>query len=103
MLTNENSDLARHATAYVRELYRELTAENVAPTLGTQNQVVDFILGDRLLSNAVEAWARRYNPDEARVAAPQRLPPGEAHRRVAAKLRSVMTGQHLPPPTRDQG
>src|SRR6202011_2153819 len=28
------------------ELYRELTAENGAPSLGTQNQVVEFILAD---------------------------------------------------------
>jgi hypothetical protein len=36
----------RRAIAYVIELYRELTAENGAPSLGTQNQVVEFILAD---------------------------------------------------------
>ena len=32
----------RRAIAYVIELYRELTAENGAPSLGTQNQVIEF-------------------------------------------------------------
>ena len=31
---------------YFIELYHELTVEDGAPTLGTQNQVVDFILAD---------------------------------------------------------
>ena len=30
--------------AYVVELYREMTEENGAPTLGTQHQVVQFVL-----------------------------------------------------------
>jgi hypothetical protein len=43
----EDTALIRHVLAYVVELYRELTTENGAPTLGTQNQGVDFILTDR--------------------------------------------------------
>ena len=39
----EDTVLIRRAIAYVIELYRELTAENGAPSLGTQNQVVEFI------------------------------------------------------------
>jgi hypothetical protein len=39
------------------ELYRELTAENGAPTLGSQNQAVDFIRADPELRRAVAAWA----------------------------------------------
>ena len=39
----EDTVLIRRAIAYVNELYRELTAENGAPSLGTQNQVVEFI------------------------------------------------------------
>jgi hypothetical protein len=42
----EDTVLIRRAIAYVIELYRELTAENGAPSLGTQNQVVEFILAD---------------------------------------------------------
>ena len=42
----EDTVLIRRAVAYVIELYRDLTAENGAPSLGTQNQVVEFILAD---------------------------------------------------------
>ena len=44
--TTEDTTLIGRALAYVIELYRELTVENGAPTLGTQNQIVDFILAD---------------------------------------------------------
>jgi len=40
----EDVRLRLQALAYVIKLYDELTAENGAPTLGTQNQAVDFIL-----------------------------------------------------------
>ena len=36
----EDTKLGAQALAYVIELYRELTVENGAPTLGTQNQAV---------------------------------------------------------------
>ena len=50
----EDAKLGAQALAYVIELYRELTVENGAPTLGTQNQVVDFIRADpELLSLSV--------------------------------------------------
>ena len=39
-----SEDVRLQALAYVIKLYDELTAENGAPTLGTQNQAVDFIL-----------------------------------------------------------
>ena len=42
----ENTRLRQAALAYVIDLYDELTEENGAPTLGTQNQAVDFILAD---------------------------------------------------------
>jgi hypothetical protein len=42
----EDTGLIRQAIAYAIELYRELTEENGAPSLGTQNQVVDSILAD---------------------------------------------------------
>jgi hypothetical protein len=99
----EDRELVGHAIAYVHALYRELTAENAAPTLGTQNQVVDFILDDRQLRDAVADWARRRRPDEARIEPPQRLPADAAYRRIAAKLKAVMTGPRLPPTSREQG
>jgi hypothetical protein len=37
----EDTLLIRRALAYAIELYRELSEENGAPSLGTQNQVVD--------------------------------------------------------------
>jgi hypothetical protein len=56
MATTEDVVLIRRALAYAIELYRELTGENGAPTLGTQNQIVDFILADP--KNMVEARDR---------------------------------------------
>ena len=65
MAITEDTLLIRQAMAYVIELYREMTAENGAPTLGTQNQVVDFILAEPALRRAVSDWARALNIDEA--------------------------------------
>jgi hypothetical protein len=65
MAVTENTKLIRQALAYVIELYHELTEENGAPTLGTQNQVVDFILADPELSRAVSDWAQGVEIDEA--------------------------------------
>ena len=53
----EDTTLKRQALAYVIRLYDELTEENGAPTLGTQNQAVDFILADPELRHAVADWA----------------------------------------------
>ncbi len=86
----KDTALIRHALAYAIELYRELTDENGAPSLGTQNQTVDFILADPQLRAAIEAWARIAQTDEATTTPPHRLPSDDAHRRVAAFLRSVM-------------
>jgi len=54
----EDTVLIRQAMAYAIELYRELSEENGAPSLGTQNQVVDFILADPELRAAMADWAR---------------------------------------------
>ena len=78
------------ALAYVIKLYNELTAENCAPTLGTQNQAVDFILADPDLSRGVAEWAATTNILEASIAPPQRLPQGELYRRVREYLEKVM-------------
>ena len=63
----EDTKLGLQALAYVIEMYRELTAENVAPTLGSQNQAVEFIRADPELRRAVVAWAETAG-DEAVMA-----------------------------------
>jgi hypothetical protein len=82
--------LIEDALEYVIELYRELSAENGAPTAGTQNQAVDFILADPALSRSVAEWARRNRTDEATTAPPQRLPYDATYRQVAGFLRRAM-------------
>lgn len=89
-VTTEDSRLLRKALAYVTELYRELSAENGAPTLGTQNQAVDFILADAELRAAIAAWGNTGWTDEATMAPPQRLPFDAVYRRVRDYMVSVM-------------
>lgn len=86
----EDPALIRAAIGYVIEIYRELSAENGAPSLGTQNQAVDFILADRELRRAVQEWSERTGIDEATTAPPRRLPYDDTYRRVAGFLRSAM-------------
>jgi hypothetical protein len=86
----EDTKLGLQALAYIIELYRELTAENVAPTLGSQNQAVEFIRGDPELRRAVVAWAETVE-DEA-VMAPRRFLPFDAlYDRLRAFLEQTMT------------
>jgi ABC-type histidine transport system ATPase subunit len=47
VLLTEETRLRRAALIYVMNLHNGLTQENGAPPLGTQNQTVNFILGDR--------------------------------------------------------
>ena len=86
----EDTTLRRQALAYVIALYRELSEENGAPTLGTQNQAVDFILLDPALRRAVAEWAATADIDEASTAPPRMLPQDALYRRVRAKLEAVM-------------
>ena len=86
----EDTLLIRHALAYAVALYRELSEENGAPSLGTQNQVVDFILADPELRAAVAHWGRLVDSGEATTAPPQRLPCDSAYRRIRALLQSIM-------------
>src|SRR5438105_3430192 len=86
----ENTKLAAQALAYVIELYRELTEENGAPTLGTQNQAVDFIRADPELCRAVAAWAKKVEINEAMTAPRQRLPFDALYGRVRAFLERTM-------------
>jgi hypothetical protein len=85
----EDPKLRRAALVYVIRLYDELTEENGAPTLGTQNQAVDFILADPELCRAVEAWGRTANIDEATTAPPQRLPQDALYDRVTAFMKRI--------------
>jgi hypothetical protein len=94
----EDIDLIRQAVAYAIELYRELSGENGAPSLGTQNQVVDFILADPELRAAVARWGRYIETDEATTAPPRRLPCDAAYRRIRAYLESIMDQPVFPRP-----
>ena len=60
----EDTKLGAQALAYVTKLYQELTVENGAPTLGSQNQAVEFIRSDAELRRSVAAWAETVNIDE---------------------------------------
>jgi hypothetical protein len=86
----DDTKLGAQALAYVIELYRELTAENGAPTLGTQNQAVDFIRSDPELRRAVAAWAATVEIDEATTAQRQRLSFDALYDRVRAFLERTM-------------
>ncbi len=86
----EDTVLIRQAMAYVIELYRELTEENGAPSLGTQNQVVDFILADPELRGAVARWARTVETEEATTEPPQRLPCDPSYRRIRSYMEAAM-------------
>ncbi len=86
----EDTALIRDACAYVIALYRELSEENGAPTPGTENQAINFILADPEMSRSVKEWGERRRVDEATTAPAQRLPADETYRRVAEFMRRVM-------------
>ena len=86
----EDTKLREQALVYVIRLYDELTEENGAPTLGTQNQAVDFVLADPDLCRAVAAWAGTTEIDEATIAPPQRLPHDALYDRMRAFLVQTM-------------
>src|SRR5437764_13733861 len=86
----EDPKLRRDSLAYVIRLYDELTEENGAPTLGTQNQAVDFILADPERCRAVEAGAQTANIEEATTAPPQRRPDDALYDQVSALLKRII-------------
>ncbi|MGH7063312.1 MAG: hypothetical protein ACREET_04460 [Stellaceae bacterium] len=90
VIITEDASLIRKALAYTTELYRELSAENGAPTLGTQNQVVDFILADATLRAAIAVWGSADDTGEATIAPAQRLPCDTTYRRIREYMVSVM-------------
>ncbi|HWN77423.1 MAG TPA: hypothetical protein VNN81_06005 [Bradyrhizobium sp.] len=83
-------DVRLQALAYVIKLYTELTAENGAPTLGTQNQAVDFILVEPERRRAVAEWATSINIDEASTAPRRRLPYNQLYQQVHAYLETII-------------
>ncbi|MBV9861222.1 MAG: hypothetical protein JO267_03645 [Alphaproteobacteria bacterium] len=90
VLQTENIPLRQQAFAYVTALYRELSQENGAPTVGTQNQALDFILADPELSRAVSEWAKTVETEEAGTRPPQRLPRDALYERVRSHLAAIM-------------
>ena len=86
----EDTKLREQALAYVVRLYDELTAENGAPTLGTQNQAVEFILADPDLCRAVAEWAATTDIDEASTAPRRRPPQDDLYRRVRTFFEKIM-------------
>ena len=86
----EETRLRRAALTYVMDLHCELTQENGAPPLGTQNQAVDFILGDPQLRRALAALAAIAEIDEA-ITVPRRRPPQDPlYHRVRGYLEDIM-------------
>ena len=85
-----SEDVRLQALAYVIKLYDELTAENGAPTLGTQNQAVDFILANPELRRSVADWAASINIEEASTAPPQRLLDDQLYQQFRAYLDTIM-------------
>jgi hypothetical protein len=89
LLSTEDTKLGAQALAYVIELHHELTDENGAPTLGSQNQAVEFIRADPELRRAVAAWAETVEIDEATMAPRQCLPFDGLYDHVRAFLQRV--------------
>jgi len=88
--TVEDPVIRGQANSYVIALYDELTTENGAPTPGTENQAVDFILADPELRRAVANWAATARPLEATTAPPQRLPQDALYYALRARLEASL-------------
>ena len=86
----EDTELIRQTLGYGIELYRELTDENGAPTLGIQNQIVDFILRDPDLGEPVAQWSLTGEIDEATTRPARRLPYDAAYSRIRDLALSVI-------------
>lgn len=85
----EDIELRQAALAYVIAAYEELTGENGAPTLGTQNQAVDFILAHPERRGAVRNWAAGIG--EATTAPPRRLTEDALYRQLREFLAGIGT------------
>jgi hypothetical protein len=87
---DEDIGVRQAALAYVIALYRELTEENGAPTLGTQNQAVDFILVDPERRRRVAEWSATASIQEATMAPPRRLPQDTFYIEVRSEMERIM-------------
>jgi len=90
MLPIEDTEARRAALAYVIELYDELTEENGAPTLGTQNQAVAFILADPQRRQAALDWAAGAALDPPTTLPPRRLPQDALYQSVRDFLARII-------------
>ena len=99
----EDVGLRQAALAYVIELYRELTEENGAPTLGTQNQAVDFILADPERRRRIAEWAATAAVAEATTAPPRRLPQDTLYVEVRTEMERIMAPPVFDTPERPAG
>jgi hypothetical protein len=88
--TDTDPETIVDALEYVGELYREITDENGMPTLGIQNQVVDFIRDNPELSAYVRRWGADRRADSVVPVPPERLPQDAAYARILARLCQVM-------------
>jgi hypothetical protein len=95
----EDIGLRQAALAYVIALYRELTEENGAPTLGTQNQAVDFILLDPERRQRVVEWAANATILEATTAPPRHLPQDTLYVEVRTMMEQIMEPPAFETPT----
>jgi len=86
----EDIGLRQAALAYVIELYRELTVENGAPTPGTENQAVEFILADPNRRRRVTEWAAGEAILEATTAPLRRLPEDTFYVEVRTMMERIM-------------
>jgi hypothetical protein len=92
----EEARLGLAALAYVIDLHDELTQENGAPPLGTQNQAVDFILSDPELRHALADWAANAEVDEATTTLQRRPPHDALYHRVRTYLEHIMGPRVFP-------
>ncbi len=89
-MPEEDEEAVAAALDYATAVYRGLTSENGAATLGTQNQIVEFILADPQLALAARRWAKEGGDGEAELG-PKRVPPhDEAFRRIEARLSELL-------------
>src|SRR5215212_7138000 len=99
----EDIGLRQAALAYVIALYRELTEENGAPTPGTQNQAVDFILADPQRRRRVVVWAADGAVLEATTAPPRRLPQDTFYVEVRTMMERIMAPPVFETPAKPAG
>jgi predicted transcriptional regulator len=87
---DERSQVDRRCSCLCHGGCREVAQENGAATLGTQNQMVEFVLSDEMFRRAAQDWAARVGASEATVAGHERPPLDEVFRRVRERMLATM-------------